>query len=747
MSLLCIWFGILLCACSKETQGSDSVSSDKMIVDIYNDFAVKENVKSMALIYLDEDEIPELMILRNGAYELYTVEGENVQAILAQNLAIQLSAYGPRHDFEDSDELMFYWFEYVPYKGLIRTHGGNEEERHDYYLRYADGELEIQMEAMSREYEWHTYEGKQEISREEFTEKIALAGYDMLIPCGYLYPSVMEAYENMGRRTDTKQIWKDFVEGKADALYCIEAIEDIPEDGFVMRSFDELYEMTTGDELWGKLEYTDYDNDEEEELIICGYMGSRMFFDIIGDTVYLQLCTGSTTDNASVAEINNKRVIQRTDLLHKGRKYYRIMKYDACGCLVDWFWLYASYEGDTYTEKDVFEYDNTIISMSEFERRVKNIQRVDTETEKSFESKYHIESENKIYFREYSKNSILEKSKDGNYYEIKDMPKAFVELNENGELTRLFEDDGYGSIYLFDGNLYSQCIKENGKSKVYSCDLNGKNRREWESEEILEQAENGVLICKTGNEGLAIIDGSGERVIVEESIQYQGCYDTTIYYAEKNDKTIDLYSMDVEGKGENVSCTFEFEKDINIVAFDVCGNYFAFAAGEYIDGKEYRNGVIILCKKDGSEVKRFYSDSLKFSFYNEGIKTAFLYEEDETVKWEVLGKEMYYETFEHIYEYRILDTNHSISGYLLHTDDEKTYLYEFEYDELCKKIKGLNKYKSDFMEISNAEIIGNLLFFDIVLEESETDNYRKHIATFGYVKNLSTREIIQLYEY
>ena len=83
--------------------------------------------------------------------------------------------------------------------------------------------------------------------------------------------------------------------------------------------------------------------------------------------MYPVLWTGSTTDFASVAVYNGKKVIKRGDFIHVGREYYRIMTFDSCCCLVDWFNLRASFEGDTYTEEDEFEYRDHDISMEEYE--------------------------------------------------------------------------------------------------------------------------------------------------------------------------------------------------------------------------------------------------------------------------------------------------------------------------------------------------------------------------------------------
>lgn len=78
------------------------------------------------------------------------------------------------------------------------------------------------------------------------------------------------------------------------------------------------------------------------------------FFDVIGNTVYKAIKTFTTTDVAFGAEIEGKKVIARTDLTHGGREYYRVMQYDAYGCLVDWFRLSASYEGSSYSSEDTF---------------------------------------------------------------------------------------------------------------------------------------------------------------------------------------------------------------------------------------------------------------------------------------------------------------------------------------------------------------------------------------------------------
>lgn len=383
--LLCIYICINLCGCQRTVPENDLVLAETeqnapeekaTFLDGYAELVVAEDVKRVSLIYLDEDDIPELLVLKDGEYHLYSFDGLKVTAIAMPATEIKANAYGQQHNFDWSDEMAFYWFEYVPYQGLIRVHSGADEEREDYYLRYANGLLSIELEVKSdNSNTWYTYDAEKEISNEEFLSQLSALGYDKLIPCGYLYENVADAYESIGTVSDTGKVLDDFVNGKMDALDYVDGISDIPEDSFVMKSYADFYEeITAGDEFWGDVEYMDFDNDDEDELIIHGYTGACLFFDVIGDTVYKVLETGTTTDFASVAVLNGKKVIERSDFLYVGRTYYWIMEFDACCCVVDWWELHASYEGERYSEEDEFMYRDRETTMEEFEEIVSSIQ-------------------------------------------------------------------------------------------------------------------------------------------------------------------------------------------------------------------------------------------------------------------------------------------------------------------------------------------------------------------------------------
>lgn len=378
--LLCLCFCVSFSACGTAITENESVSQEAeqsmpIFIEKYDECFAVEGAKRAALIYLDEDSIPELLILKDGEYRLYSFDGSEIKPIVMPDAGIHANAYGASHNFSLWEYQTFYWFEYVPYGGLARVHCGTDEERDDHYLRYTDGSFVTELEVKSDGFNvWDTYDADVQITNEEFLSRLSALGYDKLIPCGYLYEDVTTAYVNINAVLDNRKVLEAFVNGEIDALDYVEGMSDIPEESFVTRSYEEFFDdITTGEELWGRVVYTDFDNDGEEELVIRGFVGASLFFDVIGDTVYKVLETGTTTDVAYVAEFMGKTVIARTDTTHVGREVYDIMEFDSCCCLIDRFVLSTFYEGDTYTEDDEFSYRGQDITMEEFEKIRDNI--------------------------------------------------------------------------------------------------------------------------------------------------------------------------------------------------------------------------------------------------------------------------------------------------------------------------------------------------------------------------------------
>ena len=385
LCMLGVLVGAALCACQGRSPEKESApekteqsgwteteptDANTTFMEEYDQVIAEMNGGRTALLYLDDDSVPELLILKDGEYQLYFFDGSEAKSISLPDARMKVNAYGTRYSIESTEdsELTFYWFEYAPRKGLVRIHDGELGKRRDYYFTYEDGVLSLALETDDEGNAWNTYDAEGEITNEEFSERLTKLGYDSLICCTYLYGDVETAYENMGRVPDARKALEDFVSGKATAVEYVKSKCEVPEEGFVGRDFADINEeLTAGEPWWEGMEYVDFDNDGEDELIMHGYTGARLYFDVVGDTVYKVLKTCSTTDVSNVAELNGKRVVVRTDLTHGGRQCYWVMTYDGCGSLTDWFRLCASYEGPNYGPGDRFEYRGRAISMEEFE--------------------------------------------------------------------------------------------------------------------------------------------------------------------------------------------------------------------------------------------------------------------------------------------------------------------------------------------------------------------------------------------
>ena len=304
-TLLCIFMGVMLCACRRtafekepapekmESQSGWSETEPSRLettfLDEYNQVFIEMQGGRVALVYLDDDSIPELLILKDGEYQMYFFDGSAAKRIPLPDGGMKARAYGTRYAVEcmESVELTFYWFEYVPEKGLVRIHSGDDEKRRDYYLAYEDGMLNIELETDDEGHTWNTYDAEGEITNEAFTERLAKLGYDGLVCCTYLYGDVETAYENMGCMADARKAVEDFADGKTDAVEYVKDICIPPEQGFAGRKFEEISEeLTAGEPWWEGVDYVDFDNDGKDELVMHGYAGARLYFDAVGDIVY-----------------------------------------------------------------------------------------------------------------------------------------------------------------------------------------------------------------------------------------------------------------------------------------------------------------------------------------------------------------------------------------------------------------------------------------------------------------------------
>ena len=74
----------VLCGCQKSDMDVDQnvlQENEQAYPEAYDSFCEQESIDKVALIYLDEDAIPELLTIQKGEYKIYTVQDDAVEEI------------------------------------------------------------------------------------------------------------------------------------------------------------------------------------------------------------------------------------------------------------------------------------------------------------------------------------------------------------------------------------------------------------------------------------------------------------------------------------------------------------------------------------------------------------------------------------------------------------------------------------------------------------------------------------------
>lgn len=77
-----------------ETVYNRVLEDGETFLDGYHSLILDKGVKRAELIYLDEDDIPELLVLKNGEYRLYSCDDTQITAIDMPDAEIKANAYG-----------------------------------------------------------------------------------------------------------------------------------------------------------------------------------------------------------------------------------------------------------------------------------------------------------------------------------------------------------------------------------------------------------------------------------------------------------------------------------------------------------------------------------------------------------------------------------------------------------------------------------------------------------------------------
>lgn len=402
----------------------------------------------------------------------------------------------------------------------------------------------------------------------------------------------------------------------------------------------------------------------------------------------------------------------------------------------------------------------------------------------AMENEYYVEWEGNIYFRQYSDGDIEDGALWASFTEIADSEKELMCLSSDGELTQVRTDHGYGSMYIVGGRFYSQKYDErkNGwPGRVYSCELDGSDRREYDSTEVLAVRGDKIICHGTGwGSGITVIDAkTGEEHALTDSSEhtweqawYLGATEEEIYYyrifiqeRDGEDKICDtvLYSVDYEGTVRELTTLTHERLALSINCFKILEDSLYFSAGFY-DGSAivYQGGSIYSIKKDGSGLKEeVHAQDEYFYLYDDGMnRVLYCNPSDErgglaevvpiVLKGEV-PRGIIMRVCDRSYESAFQDAS---TGALLYYPDTSGICYELLTGEEREEITG-EAYVPGYLgqTIRNIEYVDGKLFFTIddgIYNPDKNIGWRDYYdrgRSTCYCKDLESGEIRLLYEY
>ena len=343
----------------------------KSYIAAYEYMADKLRVDKVSLLFVDEDDIPELLVIDQSYYRLfkYASNGE-IKEIAISPAGVIPCVYGLSYEFGQQDRFgTVFWFDYVPYRNLIRVHSINDPtddisyERHDYYIRLGEDETDYEVELETFGQNDITFKYKDEIVENGiFSSKRKELGYDQLIPCTQMYSDIHKAQENI-ENEESINIIDDFISGEA------KAIAGVDKDNIIIyKSFKEIVDELTYGEKCAYVRFVDINNDKKRDMEICGYDGRRDYYIAVGDVLMRIKYASSTIDMCEIVNTENGYAIRSCDNMHADRTSYRYIMYDNCGCPYDCETIYHWWNGfDGSKDKEGYEYRGRPSDKEEYE--------------------------------------------------------------------------------------------------------------------------------------------------------------------------------------------------------------------------------------------------------------------------------------------------------------------------------------------------------------------------------------------
>lgn len=251
----------------------------------------------------------------------------------------------------------------------------------------------------------------------------------------------------------------------------------------------------------------------------------------------------------------------------------------------------------------------------------------------------YVYQDGKVYYRRYNEDSYENAVLWGNYdfHPIPETKKEIVCVDADGVETVLFEDEGYGDIYLVNNRFYmmdEKLCEEDGsthrENHLYSVDMQGNDRIDYGRGSIYAvDTERNIFILtmwEDGNVYYIMNYETGEKKrLFSDSVDCSGIHisdyqDGWIYYDNRDyDYSPDypiskLCAVSIEGKQREIigiTSSYTYPESMGRIEVDEERAYFIFG-GYAGSGVDFQGGLLISVKLDGTDYKAVWTEDDTF---------------------------------------------------------------------------------------------------------------------------------------
>lgn len=175
-----------------------------------------------------------------------------------------------------------------------------------------------------------------------------------------------------------------------------------------------------------------------------------------------------------------------------------------------------------------------------------------------------------IYFREYGDQDVESTTQTDRYaYQTKERTTKYMNaIQANGNIQNVFQDEGYGEIYVLDHRFYLQEMPQ----RLYSVDMSGQNRKELGRGNFVAcQEEKHRLFYENANDqnALYLYDTSSQRItkITEEEVEVLAVMEDSLYYAKAAEPEGETDSYEI------LERNLQTKEDLSITTLSVTKGY------------------------------------------------------------------------------------------------------------------------------------------------------------------------------